>query len=196
MENIVDACLDLVFEASEFKKLYSEDTLRRAAYHEGGHAVVSELLVLDPGSVNIVSIRPTDGDTLGFVRYCRMEDEEITFDYYENMIKTSLAGKAATEIVYGEPDLGANNDLHNAFSKAREIADNLCSYGFQNWIEDSETSFVGENRNRTIAMIMERNYMDVKKILITNRKLLDTIVEELMEKTTLIHADVQRIMKA
>ena len=43
-------------------------TLRRAAYHEGGHAIVSE--ILDPGSVNIVSIRPTDGDTLGFVRYC------------------------------------------------------------------------------------------------------------------------------
>ena len=112
------------------------------------------------------------------------------------MIKTSLAGKAATEIVYGEPDLGANNDLHNAFSRAREIADNFCSYGFQNWIEDPETTFVGENRNRTIAMIMERNYMDVKKILITNRKLLDKIAEELMEKTTLIHADVQRIMKA
>lgn len=43
-------------------------TLRRAAYHEGGHAIVSE--ILDPGSVNIVSIRSTDGDTLGFVRYC------------------------------------------------------------------------------------------------------------------------------
>ena len=45
------------FEAYEFEKPYSEETLRRAAYHEGGHALVSELL--DPGSVSIASIRPS-----------------------------------------------------------------------------------------------------------------------------------------
>ena len=197
MNNIVDACLDLVFEAAEFKKPYSEDTLRRAAYHEGGHAVVAE--ILDPGSVNIVSIRPTDGDTLGLVRYFRRESEEITFEYYENMLKTSLAGKAATEIVYGEPDLGANNDLMNAFERARMISDCNCSYSFHNWIptdNESHDAYTAENRNREMVMIIERNYMDVKRLLINNRKLLDTIAEELMEKITLIHADVQRIMKA
>ena len=193
MNNIVDACLDLVFEATGLKKQYSEDTLRRTAYHEGGHAIVSELL--DPGSVSIVSIRPTNSSTLGFVRYCRKENEEMDFEYFENMLKTSLAGKAATEIVYGEPDIGANRDLHNAYDSAEKIADNFCSYGFQNWIQDKDTAFSAENRNRTMAMIMERNYMEVKRLLARNRDLLDRIAEELLEKTTLVHADVERIMK-
>lgn len=192
MNNIVDACLDLVFEASDLKKQYSDDTLRRTAYHEGGHAIVSELL--DPGSVSIVSIRPTNSSTLGFVRYCRKEDEEIAFEYLENMLKTSLAGKAATEIVYGEPDIGANRDLHNAFDCAEKIADDFCSFGFQNWIQDNDTAVSAENRNRAMAMIMERNYMEVKRILARNRDLLDRIAEELLEKTTLVHADVERIM--
>lgn len=192
MNNIVDACLDLVFEASGLKKQYSDDTLRRTAYHEGGHAIVSELL--DPGSVSIVSIRPTNSSTLGFVRYCRKEDEEIVFEYLENMLKTSLAGKAATEIVYGEPDIGANRDLHNAFDCAEKIADDFCSFGFQNWIQDNDTAVSAENRNRAMAMIMERNYMEVKRILARNRDLLDRIAEELFEKTTLVHADVERIM--
>ncbi len=193
MDDIVDACLDLVFETNEFDKPYSNDTLKMTAYHEGGHALVAELL--DPGSVSIASIRPTGGNTLGLVRYCRKESEEYTFEYYENILKTSLAGKAATEIVFGEPDLGAYNDLDNAFRKAKRIADNYCVYGFHNWIQDRSEDFSAENRNRTMAMIMERNYMEVKKLLINNRNTLDKLAAELLEKTTLIHSDISRIME-
>ena len=192
MDNIVDACLDLVFEASEFDKPYSEETLKMTAYHESGHALVSELL--DPGSVSIVSIRPSGAFKLGFVRYSRKSDEEITFDYHENMLKTSLAGKAATEIIFGEPDTGANSDLHNAFNSAEKLVDNFSAYGFQNWIHDDNTSFTAENRNRTMAMVMEINYIAVKKLIIQNRDKLDRIAEALMEKTTLTHADIMKIM--
>ena len=193
MKNIVDACLDMVFDSPEYDKKISEETLRRIAYHEAGHAIASELL--DPGSVSIASIRMSSGDKLGFVRYCREDDDEITFDYFQNQLKTSLAGRAATEIVYGETDLGANNDLHNAFEKARRIVDNYCTYGFSNWIEDCETSFSAENRNRTMALIMEQNYQAVKKLLIQNRALLDCMTEALMERTTLIYSDIQAILR-
>ncbi len=193
MKNIVDACLDMVFDSPEYDKKISEETLRRIAYHEAGHAIASELL--DPGSVSIVSIRMSSGDKLGFARYCREDDDEITFDYFQNQLKRSLAGRAATEIVYGETDLGANNDLHNAFEKARRIVDDYCTYGFSNWIEDCETSFSAENRNRTMALIMEQNYQAVKKLLIKNRALLDCMTEALMERTTLIYSDIQEILR-
>ncbi len=192
MDNIVDACLDIVFDATEFKKSYSDETLRMIAYHEGGHALVSELL--DPGSVSIASIRPSGSSKLGFVRYSRKSCEEYTFDYHVNMLRTSLAGKAATEIVFGEPDTGVNGDLHNAFDTAERLVDNCSVYGFQNWIQDRNEDFSGENRNRAMALVMEINYAAVKKMLVQNRAKLDRIAEELMKKTTLTHADMTAIM--
>ena len=117
-----------------------------------------------------------------------------TYDYYENLIKVSLAGKAAVEVVLGETDLGTNRDLHNAFDRASKLVDNYCSYGFHNWIEDGNGDFVAENRNREMIAVMERNYMAVKKMLIENRELLDLLANALLEKTTLIYSDIQAIM--
>lgn len=194
MNNIIDACLDLVFEAPEGSRKLSEETIRKVAYHEAAHAVVSE--VLDPKSVSIVSIRETYGGDYGFVRYLRSEEkDDMDASYYENRIKISLAGKAATELIFGETDLGANNDIHNAFDRACRIVDNYCTYGFQNWIEDGVHSFSGENRNRAMAMVIERNYLEVKCLLVKNRGLLDLMAEELVKKTTLVYGDIGQIMK-
>ena len=110
------------------------------------------------------------------------------------IIKVSLAGKATTELVYGEADMGANADMHNAFRRARILVDNECMFGFQNWIEDDHDAFVAENRNRAVAMVMERNYLEVKKLLVQHRDLLDRMASELLEKITLVRMDVQRIM--
>ena len=194
MENIVDACLDIVFEAGEFDKSYDEKTLKMTAYHEAGHALVSELL--DPCSVSIASIRPGYGRTLGLVRYCRKESEEFTFEDHENILKAVLAGKAATDIIYGEPDVGAHDDLKRAFRLTEKIVDQYCSYGFHNWIYDGYSDSSGENRNHTMATIMETNYVAAKMILAKNRDKLDRLADALMEKTTLIHTDIQKIVNS
>lgn len=102
MQNIIDSCLDLIFDAPESSDPLPEDILRKIAYHEAGHALVSELL--DPGSVSIMSIRKTDDGDYGFVRYYRSEEKnDHSSEYNEAIIKASLAGKAATELVLGKP---------------------------------------------------------------------------------------------
>ena len=102
---------------------------------------------MDPGSVCILSIRETNGGQYGFVRYFRSDEkEDCSAEYNEIMIKVSLAGRAATEMVFGETDMGANSDLHNAFDNARYLVDNQCMYGFQNWIEDRFDAFAAEKR--------------------------------------------------
>ncbi len=192
MKNIIDTCLDVIFEAPESDDELSAETKRRVAYHEAGHAVAAE--ILDPGSVSIISIRKTEDGKYGFVRYLRNEEkEDCSSEYNENIIKTSLAGKAATELVFGEADMGVNGDLHNAFDRARKLVDNKCMYGFNNWIQDNDSSFAAENRNRAMAMVLEKNYLEVKKILAVNRELLDGIADALIENTTLTYSDVQRI---
>ena len=193
MQNIVDSCLDLIFHAPERSKKLSEGFLKKIAYHEAGHAIVSELL--DPGSVSILSIRETNGGSYGFVRYYRSdENEDCSAEYNEIMIKVSLAGRAATEMVFGETDMGANGDLHNAFDKAEYLVDNQCMYGFQNWIQDWRDACAAENRNRAMAMLLEKNYLEVKKLLVEHRVLLDKMVAEALSKTTLVLTDIQKIM--
>ena len=192
MQNIVDSCLDLIFNAPECEENLPDDIKKRIAYHEAGHAVISELL--DPGSVSIISIRKTNGD-YGFVRYSRSDEKDDTnAEYNEAIIKASLAGKATTELIFGEADMGANADLHNAFRRAKHLVDNHCMFGFQNWIEDDNTAFAAENRNRAMAMVLEKNYLEVKKLLVEHRDLLDRMAMELIDKTTLVYSDVQRII--
>ncbi len=193
MQNIIDACLDLIFDAPESCESLPEDILRKIAYHESGHALISELL--DPGSVSIMSIRKTNDGDYGFVRYYRLEDKDnSSAEYNEAIIKASLSGKAATELVFGEVDMGTNADLHNAFHRAKCLVDNKCMFGFQNWIEDDHDAYAAENRNRAVAMVLERNYLEVKKLLVEHRELLDKMASELLIKTTLVRMDVQRIM--
>ena len=193
MQNIIDSCLDLIFDAPGSSDPLPEDILRKIAYHESGHALISELL--NPGSVSIMSIRKTNDGDYGFVRYHRSEEKaDNSAEYNESIIKVSLSGKAATELVFGETDMGANADLHNAFHRATCLVDNECMFGFQNWIEDKHDAYAAENRNRTVAFVMEKNYLEVKKLLAENRNLLDRMASELLDKITLVRMDIQRIM--
>ena len=192
MQNIIDSCLDLIFESPEGVDQLPEEVRRKVAYHEAGHALVSELL--DPGSVSIMSIRKNSEGDYGFVRYYRSDEKSESAEYEEIKIKASLSGKAAIELVFGEAAVGVVGDLQNAFEKAKRLVDNQCVYGFQNWIEDKYTTYVDENRNRTMAMLLEKNYLEAKKLLASHRDLLDKMAAELLEKTTLVRADVQRIM--
>ncbi len=194
MQNIIDSCLDLIFDAPESSDPLPKDIMRKIAYHESGHALVSELL--DPGSVSIMSIRKTNGGDYGFVRYYRSKDmDNSSAEYNESIIKASLSGKAATELVFGEVDMGANTDLHNAFSRATCLVDNECMFGFQNWIEDEHDAHVAENRNRAVSMVLEKNYLEAKKLIVKHRDLLDRMASELLEKVTLVRMDIQRIME-
>ncbi len=192
MQNIIDSCLDVIFAAPQSEEQLPEEIKRRIAYHEAGHAVVAE--VLDQGSVSIISIRQTESGDYGFVRYLREEEKEDFYsDYNESIIKTSLAGKAAIELVFGEADMGVDSDMHHAFDKAEGLIDYRCMYGFDSWIQDENTSFAAENRNRAMAMVLEKNYLEVKKLLVENRELLDRIADALVKNTTLIYSDVQAI---
>jgi cell division protease FtsH len=99
----------------------NEEVRRRVAFHEGGHALVAELLPT-PDTVHKVSIIPTSKGALG---YTMQVPEEDKFLISERELKERLAvlfaGRAAELVVYGEPSSGAANDMEKATQIARRM---------------------------------------------------------------------------
>ena len=93
----------------------------KVAYHEGGHALVAQLLPnTDP--VHKVSIIPTAKGALGYTLQMPEEDQYLLGET-ELMQKMSvmLGGRAAELLVYDEISTGAANDLERATSLARRM---------------------------------------------------------------------------
>src|SRR5438552_6171406 len=100
--------------------MLSEEDRRRTAYHEGGHAVVG---MLTPGAdpVRKISIIPR-GLALG-VTFSAPDADRFNYERSELVakIKVSLGGRAAEEIVYGEPTTGAESDIQQLTGIARQM---------------------------------------------------------------------------
>ncbi len=95
----------------------------RAACHEAGHAVVSE--VLFPGSVTLACIHECQNSTAGFVAAESLHDPLI--EELINHVILGVSGHVALELHFGAADGGAGTDFEIARS---ELFDIICSYGY------------------------------------------------------------------
>ena len=113
------------------------------------------------------------------------------------MIISALAGRAATETVLGELDLGATADLR----KAREmILKQYKTYGkgglfgikrsYEGFGSYSETYY--EN---VVQASFNDYYLRAKKIIADNRALLDEVAKTLIEKKTILGSELSGIIK-
>lgn len=170
----------------------SLNSLRRRAVHEAGHAVVAEILI--PGLVTFASIYSVRNRIGGMV-LCRKDDD--FYEDYKNQeidIMIDLGGKAATEIVMNEVDMGSNKDLGSAYNSVARLLDNNSAYDFQSWCHGDETSErVYDHLDDVKGAEMARYYLKVKQILGKNRAFLDELIEQLMEKKLLSYKDITPI---
>ncbi|MBQ3913584.1 MAG: hypothetical protein II694_11470, partial [Lachnospiraceae bacterium] len=47
-------------------------------------------------------------------------------------------------------------------------------------MEESGGAYAAENRNRAATMVMDKNYLEVKKLLVEQREILDAMASEFM----------------
>ncbi len=196
MDDIVRACLRVIFDAPECEDRFGEEAKMRIAFHEAGHAVVSE--ILEEGSVNLVSVDSYGGESGGITSSNQSADYMTSSSYMENRIIVLLGGKAATELVFGEADPGAGNDIGRAHSIATRLVDDYAGYGF-NYYLSSRYENSGDtlrDKERAVALEMERYYRMAKKILINNRAFLDNVAAKLKEKRTLLGSEIRAIRSA
>ena len=193
MKDIIDTYLDWKLGARPLEAGVVNEESKRLAYHEAGHVLVSELL--NPGSVSIASILKEKNQMTGAVEYDRPIEKSNTYDGIEANLKTSLAGKAAVEIVMGTADDGVDDDMKNAIGYATALIDDLCALGFQNMIEGDHDETVLENKNRRIETVLDTSYLATKRLIAKNRVVLDKLASELLDKSVLTYTDIQNVLK-
>jgi cell division protease FtsH len=101
--------------------LLTDEERRRVACHEAGHAVAAALLG-QAERVHRVSI-VARGRGMGTTGLEREDRETIrTVSQMRAKLAITLAGRAAEELLFGEPSTGAEDDLQHATHIAREMA--------------------------------------------------------------------------
>lgn len=192
MDDIIKASLRVIYDAPENIDNKTELQLKIAAYHEAAHTVVAE--VLEPGSVNLVSVANYYGNKGGLTSQTNDDNYWCSYTKMENRVKVLLAGKAATELIFNSIDTGASSDI----SRARRIlARFLDDYGVDNFSScDNYSADAIKARFEIWEDIkLSDYYREAKTILFNNKDKLDKIAKELINNKTIIRKDINKIMR-
>lgn len=194
MDDMMRSILRVKFKAPESVVDIPRESLLKTAYHEAGHVVVAE--TLKAGNTTMVSIIGHEGSARGITGYYQDETYWDDMTNMENRVMCVLGGKAATEIVYGKPDVGANRDLHRAFDLVERFVDHYCATSFDSFERNDSGEELRNRKDMRIANEMSKYYARSKQILVENRPFLEAVANALMEKKTLVASDIQKIRQA
>ena len=209
---ILDESIDRVIGGPAKKTRLMQDTERlNTAYHEAGHALVAASLnYSDP--VSKVTILPR-GRALGYTMVLPLEDRySVTRNQLLDQIAYAMGGRVAEEIVYGDPTTGASNDFEKATSIAKAM---IMQYGMSSVIGSVSYGqagevFIGRDMAHTkeysdvtaqqidheLRTILDAAHDEAYKAINLNRKVLDAMAKELMERETLNAEDIAVIFKS
>ena len=198
MEEIQKALIKIGVGTEKKTRVISEKGKYITAYHEGGHAILFEVLSeLDP--VHSISIIPT-GMAGGYTMPLPGEDRMyMTKMMMEQEIISLLGGRAAEEIVIKDITTGASNDIERATSMARDM---VTKYGMSELLGpiqfggDNDEVFIGRDwghaRNygegvaatidQEVNRIVTDAYREAKRLLQENMEMLHATAKLLVEK--------------
>jgi len=180
------------------------------AYHEGGHAVVAELLPnADP--VHKVTILPR-GMALGVTQQLPEEEKHsYSQEYLEESIVVAMGGRVAEELIFDHRSTGAANDLQVSTERARKM---VTEFGMSDRIGPrawgtSGPVFLGEDfghqreysedTTRLIDGEVEKLLRESEErcvaLLTQNRKALDLVAAALLEHETISGSEVSRLIR-
>jgi cell division protease FtsH len=193
-----ESAFERVIAGLQSRKVITDHEKRVVAWHEAGHALVSELLpTVD--KVQKVSIVPR-GKALGYTlnlpqedRYLKSRQELI--DY----MKVLLAGRVSEQITFGRITTGAADDLKRVTVIARSM---VYEYGMGTTIrshqvpEDDFTTSeaLRQTRDEEVQAIAEEAYRGAHQLLADHRDLLDEIAERLLTKEVIEREEIREIM--
>ena len=169
----------------------SEKDKKLTAYHEAGHAIVSQFLPTQT-AVKEVSIVPR-GMAGGYTMYKSDEDKYyISKTEMEEKLIALLGGRAAEKLILNDISTGASNDIEVATKIAKDM---VTVYGMSDVIgpiclkdsgEQIDYQIFGENMEdivgQEVKKLIDIAYRNAQEILRQNINILHAIAKELMEK--------------
>ena len=178
---------------------------RTTAFHEAGHAVVGWLLpYADP--VFKVSLIPR-GQALGITWSLPAERKIISKSYLMDQMCTLMGGRAAEDIINGEPASGALNDLERLTRMAYGMVqfygmsdkignlsfyDSTGSRGYDLTKPYSEKT--AEVMDQEVKDIVEEVYRRTEKILKDNFDKFSKVANLLLDKEVILADDLEAIL--
>ena len=169
----------------------SEKDKKLTAYHEAGHAIVSQFLPTQT-AVKEVSIIPR-GMAGGYTMYKSDEDKYyISKTEMEEKLIALLGGRAAEKLILNDISTGASNDIEVATKIAKDM---ITVYGMSDIIgpislKDNEGQLeyqmFGDDMQdaigKEVKKLIDTAYQNAQEILKQNIEILHAIATELMQK--------------
>ncbi|GAB4235136.1 MAG: ATP-dependent zinc metalloprotease FtsH2 [Stanieria sp.] len=207
----INDAIDRVVAGMEGASLVDSKAKRLIAYHEVGHALVA---TLTPGHdpLEKVTLIPR-GQAKGLTWFTPDEEQGlVTKNQILAMITSTLGGRAAEEIIFGDSEIttGASNDLEKVTSLARQM---VTKFGMSDLgplalegqeqpvflggdsMKRSEYSKVTEYQiDDQIRSILIHAYEKAKNIIRHNRSTIDRIVDILIEQETITGEEFRQLV--
>ncbi|WP_341737117.1 ATP-dependent zinc metalloprotease FtsH4 [Microcoleus sp. CAWBG640] len=197
-EDFYEAFERVVAGLEKKSRVLNEKEKKIVAYHEVGHAMVGAVMT-GGGEVSKISIVPRGMAALGYTLQVPTEDRFLLDEAeLRGQIATLLGGRSAEEVVFGSITTGASNDLQRATDLAERM---VTTYGMSKVLgplayDRAQQSFLSDgmgNARRAVSAqtaeaidkevkeIVETAHQQALDILKTNRELLETITQKLLE---------------
>ena len=193
-----EAALERVVAGMESRRVMTDHEKRLVAYHEAGHALLSELL---PGvdKVHKISIVPR-GRALGYTLNLPEEDRYLkTKEELNDYLCVLLGGRAAEQVVFGSITTGAADDLKRVHDISRSM---VVEYGMGTGIASrrmpADDYSLSDATRRVIdeeqQHIADAAYRRALALVSEHRELLDELAQALLSNEVLLRDDIERIV--
>ena len=201
--DIDEATKKVTVGLEKHSRVISDKDKRLTAYHEAGHAIVSQFLPTQT-AVKEISIIPR-GVAGGYTMYKSNEDKYyISKTEMEEKLIALLGGRAAEKIALDDISTGASNDIEVATKVAKDMVtvygmsdkigpislknDNDDPYAIQMFGENIEDS-VGQE----VKKLIDTAYSDAQTILREHMDLLHQIAGALLEKEKITEEEFKKL---
>ena len=201
-EDIDEAFKKVTIGLQKTSRVYSEKDKRITAYHEAGHAIVSQYLETQE-PVKEISIIPR-GMAGGYTMNKTNEDKNyISKTEMEERLIVLMAGRAAEKIIIGDISTGASND----FEVATNIAKNMVTvYGMSDVVgqisintekDPYELQLLGDKYADAIGaevkILLDTAYLKAQTMISNHMDKLHEVAQTLLEKETITEAEFEKI---
>jgi cell division protease FtsH len=207
MRDFSDA-MEKLFLGAERRILMRPEDRERVAYHEAGHALLG-LLQTESDPVRRVTIVPR-AQALG-VTLSVPEDDRFNYteEYLRARIVTTLGGRAAELVVYGNITTGAENDLQQVTNLAQAMVMRFgmsAEVGQVQLLDSSRGNYLGSGlsqrpyseataqaADRAVRKIADDCYQKAIRMLSEHRAQLDALTQALLAEETLDEARILQV---